>query len=72
VEPNGSGFVPFSVETYGRLAHPAMKVLHDLGEEAAGPGGVSRSSFMAGALKELSVGLCRGNFLGAERRLVQG
>jgi hypothetical protein len=63
VEPNGYGFVPFSVETYGRIGQPAMKLLHDLGEEAAGPGGVSRSSFVAGALRELSVGLCRGNFL---------
>jgi hypothetical protein len=63
VEPNGYGFVPFSVESYGRLGHPAIKLLHDLGEEAAGPGGVSRSSFVAGALRELSIGLCRGNFL---------
>jgi hypothetical protein len=63
VEPNGYGFVPFSVETCGRIGQPAMKLLHDLGEEAAGPGGVSRSSFVAGALRELSVGLCRGNFL---------
>jgi hypothetical protein len=40
-----------------------MKLLHDLGEEAAGPGGVLRSSFVAGALRELSVGLCRGTFM---------
>jgi hypothetical protein len=40
-----------------------MKLLHDLGEEAAGPGGVLRSSFVAGALRELSVDLCRGNFM---------
>jgi hypothetical protein len=63
VEPNGYGFVPFSVESYRRLGHPAMKLLHDLGEEAAGPGGVSRSSFVAGALRKLSICLCRGNFL---------
>jgi hypothetical protein len=63
VEPNGYGFIPFSVETYGRVGHPAMKPLHDLGEEAAGPRGVLRSSFVAGALKELSVGLCRGDFM---------
>jgi hypothetical protein len=54
VEPNGYGFVPFSVETYAHLGHAAMKLLHDLGEEAAGPGGVSLSSFVAGALRELS------------------
>jgi hypothetical protein len=51
------------METYGRLGQPAMKLLHDLGEKAAGLRGVSRSSFVAGALRELSVGLCRGNFL---------
>jgi hypothetical protein len=36
--------------------------LHALGDKAAGPGGVQRASFVAGALRELSVGLCRGNF----------
>jgi hypothetical protein len=30
VEPNGYGFVPFSVESNGRLGHPAMTLLHDL------------------------------------------
>jgi hypothetical protein len=33
VEPNGYGFVPFSVETYGQLGQPAMKLLHQLGDE---------------------------------------
>jgi hypothetical protein len=49
VKPKGYGFVPFSVETYDRLSNTAMKLLHDLGEEVAGPGGVSQSSFVAGA-----------------------
>jgi hypothetical protein len=66
VEPHGYGFVPFSVETYGRLGQPAMKLLHSLRDEAAGPGGVTRASFVNGALRELSVGLCihlrRGDF----------
>jgi hypothetical protein len=62
VEPHGYGFVPFSLETYGHLGQPAMKLLHSLGDEAAGPGGVTRASFVSGALRELSVGLCRGNF----------
>jgi hypothetical protein len=62
LEPNGYEFVPFSVESHGRLSQPAMKLLHTLGEEAAGPGGVSRASFVAGALRELSVGLVRGNY----------
>jgi hypothetical protein len=59
VEPHGYGFIPFSVETYGRLGQPAMKLLHLLGDEAAGPGGVTRASFVNDALRELSVGLCR-------------
>jgi hypothetical protein len=60
LEPNGYKFV--SVESYGRLSQPAMKLLHTLGEEAVGPGGVSRASFVDGALRELSVGLVRGNY----------
>jgi hypothetical protein len=62
VEPNGYPFVPFSVESYGRIGQPAMKLLHALGDEAAGPVGVTRASFVAGALREISIGLCRGNF----------
>jgi hypothetical protein len=61
VEPHGYDFVPFSVETYGCLGQPAMKLLHLFGDEAAGPGGVMRASFVNSALQELSVGLCRGN-----------
>jgi hypothetical protein len=62
VEPNGYPFVPFSVESYGRLSVPAAKLLHDLGNEAASPRThFTRASFVAGALWELSVGLCRGN-----------
>jgi hypothetical protein len=41
VEPNGYPFVPFSVESYGRISQPVMKLLHALGDEAAGPGGVT-------------------------------
>jgi hypothetical protein len=36
-----------------------MKLLHSLGDEAAGPGGVSRASFVAGALQS-SAGAQRG------------
>jgi hypothetical protein len=39
-----------------------MKLLHELGDEAAGPGGVTRASFVAGALRGISVRLFRGNF----------
>jgi hypothetical protein len=64
VEPNGYAFVPISVESYGRIGQPAMKLLRQLGDEAAGPGGITRASFVAGTLcDELSVGLCMGTFL---------
>jgi hypothetical protein len=62
-DPDGFSFVPLAVEPYGRLDQPAMKHLHLLGDEAAGPGGVSRASFMAGTLQELGVGLIRGDSL---------
>jgi hypothetical protein len=62
VKPNGYPFVHFSVASYGRIGQPTMKLLHALRDEAAGPGGVTRASFVAGALREISVGLCRGNF----------
>jgi hypothetical protein len=55
VEPNGYPFVPFSVQSYGRLGQPSMKLLHVLGNEAAGPGGVTQASFLAGALREISI-----------------
>ena len=61
LEPNGYPFVPFSVETYGRLGKPAIALLGRLGVEAAGVGGVSKSAFVRLAIRELSVGLCRGN-----------
>jgi hypothetical protein len=38
-----------------------MKLLHALGDEAAGPCGVDRASFVAGALRGVSIGLCRGD-----------
>jgi hypothetical protein len=35
----------------------------ELGDQASGRGGAEREPFIAGALLELSVRLCRGNFL---------
>jgi hypothetical protein len=56
-------FIPFTVETYGRLGKPALRLLARLGQEAAeSAGGVSKSGFVAEAIRELSVGMCRGNF----------
>jgi hypothetical protein len=61
--PNGYPLVPFSVETYGRLGKPAVVFLGMLGAEAMAGGDVSKSGFVAAALQELSVGLCKGNYL---------
>jgi hypothetical protein len=57
VEPNGYSFVPFSVESYRRLGHLAMKLLHSLGDEAVGPGRVLRASLVAGALRASALDL---------------
>jgi hypothetical protein len=51
----GYAFVLFSVERY----EPVMKLLHDLGDKAAGSAGLTWVDFVAGALRELSVGLIR-------------
>jgi hypothetical protein len=53
------------VETYGRLGNckPAISFLRQLGLEAKEAGRkVSKSGFVASAIREISVGLCRGNF----------
>jgi hypothetical protein len=56
-------FVPMSVESFGRLGAPALTLLGDLADQAvqAGGPGLSRAAFISGALRELSVALCRGN-----------
>jgi hypothetical protein len=40
-----------------------MKLLHSFEDEAAGHGGVPHASLVNGALRELSVGPRRGDFL---------
>jgi hypothetical protein len=56
-------FVPMSVESFGRLGAPALTLLGDLADQAvqAGGPGLLRAAFILGALRELSVALCRGN-----------
>jgi hypothetical protein len=56
-------FVPMSVESFGHLRAPALTLLGDLADQAvqAGGPGLSRAAFISGALRELSVALCRGN-----------
>jgi hypothetical protein len=52
-----------SVQSFGRLGAPALTLLGDLADQAvqAGGPGLSRAAFTSGALRELSVALCRGN-----------
>jgi hypothetical protein len=48
---------------YGRLGKPAISFLRQLGLEAKEAGRkVSKSGFVAAAIREISVGLCRGNY----------
>ena len=71
-------FTPLTVETYGRMGGPAMAHLSELGDLAVAnaPLGtrVTKSRFIEGALRELSVALANGNdvivrrFLGYQAR----
>jgi hypothetical protein len=57
LEPNGYPFIPFS------LGKPAISFLGQLGLEAKEAGRkVSKSGFVASAIREISVGLCRGDY----------
>jgi hypothetical protein len=55
-------FVLMSVESFGRLGSPALTLHGDLTDRRvqAGRPGLSRAAFISGALRELSVALCRG------------
>ena len=57
----GFAFVPLSAQTFGRLGIPAMALLNKLAECASASGVVFKDGFAVNALRELSVGLCRGN-----------
>jgi hypothetical protein len=56
-------FVPMSVESFGRRKALALTLLDDLAGQAvqAGGPGLSWAAFLSGALRELSVALCRVN-----------
>ena len=60
-DPNGYAFVPLVVETYGRMGKAAMGLLNTLATSAIAGGAMKKSSFVTNALRQLSVGLCRGN-----------
>jgi hypothetical protein len=57
----GYSFVPFSVETYGRLGKDAENLLRDMAERAASTGDCDRDCFLHWMRKEISLSLIRGN-----------
>jgi hypothetical protein len=61
---DGYTFVLFSIETYGWVGKPVIALLWRLGVEAAGAAGlgaVSKCAIVRSALRQVSVGFCRGN-----------
>jgi hypothetical protein len=70
LNPNGYPFVPFSVETYGRLGNPAIALLERLGVEAAAAavlGAVSKSAFVRSALCHVLDGIGTAGWLAWSR-----
>ena len=59
----GYTFVPFSIETYGRLGKPAEELLKSVADVAASTGAVDRNTFLQWSYKELSVRLVKANQL---------
>jgi hypothetical protein len=56
-------FCNIYIYIHGSLGKPAIIFLRQLGKEAEEAGRkVSKSGFVAAAIRELSVGLCRGNY----------
>ena len=53
-------FVPFALESYGRLGASGQSFLKRLGDIAAGRGNISKSAFVRSAYKEVSCALQRG------------
>ena len=68
-DPNGYAFSPLSHETFGRMGKPAMELLNTLATTASAGGDVIKDGFVTNALRELSIGLCRGNAIMYRRSL---
>jgi len=62
-------FVPFGVESYGRLGASAQSFLKELGEVAAAQGAISKAAFVRSAYREVSCALQRGLGLQYSRAL---
>jgi hypothetical protein len=61
--PNGDALAPMSVESCGHFCKTAVGSSGMQATEAAAAGDVGKSSSAAMALRELSVGVCKGNYL---------
>ena len=57
----GHRFVPFAMETYGRLGKAAGELLREWAADAAGAGAFDRAAHLTWMKRELSVVLERGN-----------
>ena len=57
----GFDFVPFALESFGRLGRDASRFLSELGSAAEANGRVSKAAFVRSVRQELSCALCRGN-----------
>jgi hypothetical protein len=79
----GHTFVPFALESYGRLGLDALKLLRDWADAASGGGLFDRDGYLVWIKREISVALIKGNarlfrqyvgFLtqGVGQRFVQG
>ena len=51
----GYRFVPFAIETYGRLGRTAVEVLGEWADAAAGSGAFDRDAYLTWVKRELSV-----------------
>jgi hypothetical protein len=71
----GHTFVPFAIESYGRLGLDAMQLLKDWADSASGGGLFDRDGYLVWIKQEISVALIKGNarlFRGYVGFLTQG
>ena len=57
----GHRFVPFAIETYGRLGDAAIDLLKNWADDAATGGAIPRDAFLIWLKREISVALMKGN-----------
>jgi len=58
---SGYSFIPFSIESYGRLGKPAEQLLKEVAEKASSTGMCDRNDFLQWSYREISVRLIKGN-----------